>query len=97
MSMTQQQIKEAAKAIAKMRPEPTRKRLPRNSRALEIDHIRDLQALVKLENGEEIEVPSYKLSEPNKINYSQQSIYGARTGKQNSPWQQGCYLNKTSV
>ena len=28
---------------------------------------------------------------------SQQSIYGARPGKQNSPWQQGCYLNKTSV
>ena len=92
MSMTQKQIKEAAKAISKMRPEPTR-----NSRALEIDHYRDAQELKHLEDGEEIEVPSYKLSEPNKINYSQQSIYGARPGKQNSPWQQGCYLNKTSV
>ena len=94
---TPEERREAAKAIAKMRPEPTRKRLPRNSRALEIDHYRDAQELKHLEDGEEIEVPSYKLSEPNKINYSQQSIYGARTGKQNSPWQQGCYLNKTSV
>ena len=94
---TPQERREADKAIARMRPEPARKRLPRNSRALEIDHYRDAQELKHLEDGEEIEVPSYKLSEPNKINYSQQSIYGARAGKQNSPWQQGCYLNKTSV
>lgn len=45
---TPQERREAAKAIARMRPEPTRKRLTRNSRALEIDHYRDAQELSTL-------------------------------------------------
>lgn len=94
---TPQERKAAAQAIAAMRVAPSKPQPKSTSRALKIDHYRDAQELKHLEDGEEFEVPSYKLSEPNKINYSQQSIYGARTGKQNSPWQQGCYLNKTSV
>lgn len=80
---TPQERHTAAKAIAAMR-DKSKARPPRTSRALEIDHYNDAVEIQKLEAGEDIEVPSYNLTESIKINYNRNSIAGAINSKNNS-------------
>jgi len=62
MSMTKEEIKEAAKAIAKLRPEPKNKRVPKKSLASDIERYQDQKLLQSIEAGEDVEVPSHRIA-----------------------------------
>ena len=61
MSMTQEEILAAAKAIAKLRPEPKNKRVPKKSLASDIERYQDAKLLESIEAGEDVEVPSHRI------------------------------------
>ena len=79
---TPQERHQAATAIAAMRSKPVGQPT-RKSRALEIDHYNDAIALQRLESGEDVEMPSYNLTESNKNNYNRNSIAGATNSSNN--------------
>ena len=62
MSMTDEEILAAAKAIAKMRPEPKVKRLAKKSLASTIEKYQDAKLLKSIEAGEDVETPSYHIT-----------------------------------
>ena len=59
--MTKEEIKEAAKAISRMRPEPKVKRVPKKSLASDIEKYQDAKLLESIEAGEDVQVPSYHI------------------------------------
>ena len=62
MSMTEEEIMAAAKAIAKLRPEPKVKRVPKKSLASDIERYQDAKLLKSIESGEDVEVPSHRIA-----------------------------------
>ena len=62
MGMTEEEILAAAKAIAKMRPEPKNKRVPKKSLASTIEKYQDAKLLESIEAGEDVEAPSYQIT-----------------------------------
>ena len=58
---TPEERREAAKAIAKMRPEPKNKRVPKKSLASDIERYQDQKLLESIEAGEDVQVPSYHI------------------------------------
>lgn len=62
MSMTEEEILAAAKAIAKLRPEPKTKRVPKKSLASDIERYMDAKLLESIEAGEDVQVPSHHIA-----------------------------------
>ena len=60
--MSPEEIHEAAKAIAKLRPEPKVKRVPKKSLASDIERYMDAKLLESIEAGEDVHVPSYHIA-----------------------------------
>jgi len=58
---TPEERREAAKAIAKMRPSPKTKRVPKKSLASDIERYMDAKLLESIEAGEDVEIPSYHI------------------------------------
>ena len=58
---TLEERREAARAIAKMRPEPKVKRLAKKSLASDIERYQDAKLLESIEAGEDVQVPSYHI------------------------------------
>lgn len=58
---TPEERREAAKAIAKLRPEPKVKRVAKKSLASNIERYQDAKLLESIEAGEDVEIPSYHI------------------------------------
>ena len=59
---TPEERREAAKAIAKMRPEPKVKRVAKKSLASTIEKYQDAKLLESIEAGEDVEAPSHRIT-----------------------------------
>ena len=62
MSMSPEEIHEAAKAIAKLRPEPKVKRVAKKSLASTVEKYQDAKLLESIEGGEDVQVPSHRIA-----------------------------------